>query len=293
MPTITRPHGDVDYRAAGPAADEANGPPVVFVHGVLVGATLWSATADALAAQGIRSFAPDLPLGAHRRPVAADTDMSPRGVARQVLSFIEALELRDVTLVGNDTGGAICQYLLDDDASRIGRVVLTNCDAFEIFPPPALRRFITLLTRPSAIAAAAQAMRSTAFRHGKLGFGPFANRYDAEMTAAWVEPLRNAAVRRDLSRFAKGADPDDLTVVGSRLHRFGGPVRLVWGTDDPFFTLDLARRLAAAFGDAEVVEVPGARTFVPLDAPDRLAAEIVVLSSSIDSQRPFAQDRTG
>ncbi|MGH9271484.1 MAG: alpha/beta fold hydrolase, partial [Ilumatobacteraceae bacterium] len=169
---------------------------------------------------------------------------------------------------------------------------LTNCDAFEMFPPPALRRFITLLSHPSALATAAQAMRSTAVRHGKLGFGPFANCYDAEMTAAWIEPLRDAAVRRDLSRFARAVDTDDLVAVGSRLDRFAGPARLVWGTDDPFFTLDLARRLAAAFGEAEVVEVPGARTFVPLDTPDRLAAEILVLSSGNDSQRSVAEDRT-
>ncbi|CAN5664383.1 MAG: alpha/beta fold hydrolase [Ilumatobacteraceae bacterium] len=293
MPTITLPHGDVDYRAAGPAADEANGPPVVFVHGVLVGATLWSATADALAAHRIRSFAPDLPLGAHHRPLRDDAERTPRGMARLVIDFIEALGLDDVTLVGNDSGGAISQYVLDTDASRIGRVVLTNCDAFEVFPPRQLRQFVTLLSHPALLASAAQAMRSARIRHGKLGFGPFANRYDAAVTAAWIEPLRRAEIRRDVSAVVRSIDAADLTEVGARLHRFGGPVRLVWGADDPYFTLDLARRLAAAFGDAEVVEVPGARTFVPLDAPDRLAAEIVVLSSAIDSQLSFAQDRTG
>ena len=45
------------------------------------------------------------------------------------------MDLRDVVLVGNDTGGAVCQFLLDEDASRIGRLVLTNCDAFDTFPP--------------------------------------------------------------------------------------------------------------------------------------------------------------
>lgn len=278
MPTITLPHGHMDYVATWPARGEASAPPVVFVQGVLAGATLWSATADALASRGVPSFQLDLPLGAHRRPVGAAADQSPRGVARLVLSFIEALELDDVTLVGNDTGGAICQFVIDTDASRIGRLVLTNCDAFEVFPPAQLRRFVTLLRHPSALALAALALRSTAVRHGKLGFGPFANRYDAAMTRAWVEPLRDAAVRRDVIRLAKAVDPDDLVAVGGRLHRFPGPVRLVWGTADPFFTLELAHRLVAAFRDAELVEVPGARMLVPLDAPDVLAAEIVKMS---------------
>jgi pimeloyl-ACP methyl ester carboxylesterase len=277
MAMITLPHGAVHYRPHGP--DDATAPPVVFVHGILVGATLWSGVAEALAAQGVRSFAPDLPLGSHRVPVGADADQSPRGVARQVIAFIEALDLHDVTLVGNDTGGAICQYLLDTDASRIGRLVLTNCDAFEQFPPPSLRRFIELVTRPAALAGAAQAMRATRFRHGRFGFGPFANSFDADMTAAWVEPARtDERVRDDLVRFARAIDPDDLVAVGGRLNAFAGPVRLVWGTADPYFTLDLARRIQAAFTDASLVEVDGARTFVALDAPDVVAEEIVSLT---------------
>ena len=133
MPTIDLPHGTVQYRLAGPP--DAAPPPVVFVHGFLVSATLWSATADALAAAGVRSYAPDLPLGSHTIPLGGAADQSPRGIARQVIAFMQALELEDVTLVGNDTGGAICQFLLDADDSLIGRVVLTNCDTFTSFPP--------------------------------------------------------------------------------------------------------------------------------------------------------------
>lgn len=283
MSIITLPHGEVHVRTAGPAHG-ANGPPVVFVHGVLVDGTLWNGVASLLAEAGARSYAPDLPLGSHVRAVAADADQSPRGIARQLIALLEAFELTDVTLVGNDTGGAICQYLLDTDASRIGRVVLTNCDAFEQFPPPSLRRFIQLLRRPTALAGAAQAMRSTKFRHGRLGFGPFARDLDEETTLAWVEPARlDADIRRDVARFAEAIDPDDLVAVGARLHRFDGPVRLVWGTADPFFTIELANRLAAAFADATVDEVAGARTFVPLDAPDRVAAAIHEVSRRADA----------
>ena len=133
MPTIDLPHGTVRYRVTGP--ENAAAPPVVFVHGFLVSSTLWTKTADALAVAGVRSFAADWPLGSHTIALGADADQSPRGIARLVPTFMRALELEDVTLVGNDTGGAICQLLLDIDASRVGRVVLTNCDAFTDFPP--------------------------------------------------------------------------------------------------------------------------------------------------------------
>ena len=118
-------------------------------------------------------------------------------------------------------------------------------------------------------------------RHSRGGYGPFATSFDPAMTLSWSEPARlDGAVRRDAAQFARAIDAVDLAAVGARLHRFAGPVRLVWGTADPFFPLELAQRLAAAFSDAEVVEVEGARTFVPLDAPARVAAEIVALTEA-------------
>ena len=89
MPTVTLPHGEVHYRDAGPL-DPPTRPPVVFVHGILVDSQMWSAVASLLAAEGVRSFAPDLPLGRTPDPVAAAADQSPRGVARQVIAFLEA-----------------------------------------------------------------------------------------------------------------------------------------------------------------------------------------------------------
>src|ERR1700733_4452038 len=160
MPTIDLPHGLVHYRVAGP--ERPSSAPVVFVHGFLVNATLWSTTADALAAAGVRSYAPDLPLGSHTIPLGAQADQSPRGIARQSIAFIQALGLDDVTLVGNDTGGAICQFLLDSDASSVGRVVLTNCDAFTNFPPAPFGQLFKAFRSPQLIRALLAPMRATA-----------------------------------------------------------------------------------------------------------------------------------
>ncbi len=274
MPTIDLPHGTVQFRAAGPENSAA--PPVVFVHGFLVNATLWTGTADALAAAGVRSYAPDLPLGSHTIALGADTDQSPRGIARQILAFVEALELSDVTLVGNDTGGAICQFLLDSDASRIGRVVLTNCDAFRNFPPAPFGQLFKAFRSPGAIRALMAPMRSAAVRHSPAGFGLLVSRpLDAEETRAWVEPcLSDPAIRRDVARFAQKVDREDLNAASNRLGDFDGPALLVWGAADRFFKLDYAHRLADTFADARVVEIENGRTFIPHDEPTRLAHEI-------------------
>jgi pimeloyl-ACP methyl ester carboxylesterase len=278
MPSIDLPHGTVHYRAAGP--ENATAPPAVFVHGFLVNATLWTKTADALAAAGVRSYAPDWPLGSHTIPLGAGADQSPRGIARQIIAFMQALELDDVTLVGNDTGGAICQFLLDSDASRIGRVVLTNCDAFTNFPPAPFGQLFKAFRSPRMIRALLAPMRATAVRHSPAGFGLLVNQpLDAEQTRGWVEPcLSDPAIRQDVARFAQQVDPDDLNRASRRLSDFAGPALLVWGAGDRFFKLDYARRLRDTFADARLVEIDNGRTFIPHDEPTRLAKEIAAFA---------------
>ena len=275
MPTIDLPHGKLRYRAAGP--EDSKRPPVVFIHGFLVSNTLWSKTADALAEAGIRSYAPDLPLGSHSLPLDDSADQTPRGVARRVLAFIEAMGLDDVTIVGNDSGGAISQFLIDTDSSRVGRLVLTNCDAFDEFPPAPFDTIFKSFKRPGPIRALMAPMRSTKIRHSPAGYGLLVGKpLDAEQTRAWAEPcITDAGVRRDAAKFVTAVDADEeMNGVSERLSEFDGPLLLVWGNGDRFFKVELARRLAATAKDAKLVEIEGGKTFIPLDEPERLAAEI-------------------
>lgn len=279
MTSIELPHGVVNYRVAGPADSAA--PPVLFVHPFLMDGSLWAGVADLLAARGIRSYAPDWPLGTHRSPMKPGTDQSPRGVARQILLFIEALDLRDVTLVGGDTGGALCQFLLDTDARRIGRVILTNCDAFDTFPPFPFNVMFFLLKGGMRMKLNLQPMRWRAFRHSPLGLGLLANELDPAQTWAWIEPsLRDKAIRMDAVNFLRAAKRQDLLDVSTRLSRFAGPVTIVWGSADRAFTTKLGRRLQRAFSNAHFVEVPKARTLVSLDAPGQLADAIAAASTA-------------
>jgi pimeloyl-ACP methyl ester carboxylesterase len=274
MATIDLPQGTIHYRIAGPADSVA--PPVVFLHGILVNGELWSRVADTLAEQGIRSYAPDLPLGAHPTALSPDADLSPRGVARLVLDFLAALQLDDVTLVGNDTGGAICQFVIDTDDSRIGRLVLTNCDAFDEFPPAPFGAIVKAARRPGRIRLLMGIMRPTLIRHSALGFGPLvAGSLDPALTRRWITPgLTDKGVRTDTARFMRAIRPAELLDVSTRLNRFVKPVLLVWGSGDRSFKISLARRLADTFPHARLVEIEGGRTFLPLDEPRRLADHI-------------------
>jgi pimeloyl-ACP methyl ester carboxylesterase len=276
--TIELPQGQVEYRVAGPADSAA--PPVVFIHGLLVDGQLWTGVADRLAGRGIRSYAPNLPLGSHKIALGPEADLTPRGVARLILDFLAALELTDVTLVGNDTGGALCQFVIDTDSSRIGRLVLTNCDAFDKFPPPPFGALVKAGRSRAMLKLMAASTRPTFLRHSALGFGPLARNLDPVVTRSWMTPLdQDKAIRADTARFMAGIDKRELLDVSTRLGAFTKPVQLVWGDADRFFKLEFAQRLAETFPAAELVTVPGARTFVPLDEPDVVADAVAAANS--------------
>ena len=257
----------IEYQEFGPQ-DSAH-PPVFFVHGILVDGQLWHGVADSLGRSGYRCIVPTLPLGSHTVPVNDAAALSLPGVAEIVNDAIAALDLSDVTLVGSDTGGGICQLAVDARPERIGRVVLTNCDAFDKCPPYPFDIVFKLLRGPISIRTLFGLMRIPALRNSPLGFGLLLSRPDARLTADWIRPcLNDARICRDLAALLRQVATADLTDVAGRLTGFAKPVTLVWGQGDRVFTPKLGRRLAEVFSNGKLIEVPDAKTFVSLDNPD-------------------------
>jgi pimeloyl-ACP methyl ester carboxylesterase len=265
MPEITLPQGTISY------SDTGEGPPVVFVHGLLVDGALWRKVTPLLEGSA-RSIVPDLPLGSHRTAMNADADITPHGVARLVGDFLAALGLEDVTLVGNDTGGLISQLVALDHGERVGRLVLTNCDCFEVFPPKEFVPMVKSARVPGAVKAALQPMRSAAARRTMLAYGGLAREIPDEVTAAWTEPARtDAAIRGDLIRFMKAVDKSVAVEAATRLPQLKVPSLVAWAQDDRFFPRELGERLAATLPNARLEPVADSRTFVPEDQPEALA----------------------
>jgi pimeloyl-ACP methyl ester carboxylesterase len=265
MPEVTLSQGTVRYR------DEGAGPVIVFVHGALVDGRLWEPTVERLRDR-FRCVVPDLPLGSHEIPLP-NADLSPHGLAGLVGDVIEALDLRDVTLVGNDTGGALCQLLITARPERIGRLVLTDCDAFEDFPPKMFKPLVAAAKIPGALRAGLEPMRAKAARRLPLAYGGLLKRpIPEDVMDGWVlRALADKGVMADLRRALSGLDPALLLDNAPKLAAFGKPVLLVWAREDKFFKIENAHRLAKIFPDARVEPVDDAYTFVSWDQPDRVA----------------------
>jgi pimeloyl-ACP methyl ester carboxylesterase len=263
--------GTIDYRERGA------GPPVLFVHGVLVNGDLWRAVVPIVAGAGYRCLVPDWPLGSHQRPMAPTADLSPPGVAALIDEFLAALDLTDVTIVANDTGGALVQILLARRPERVGRVVLTPCDGLDWFFPP-LFRFLSVSARlPGSVWLLVQALRLRAVRQLPLAFGWLTKRpIPPEVFDSYLAPAqRSAGVRRDLRRFLSGVHRRHTLAAAREFGGFTRPVLLAWAAEDRIFPVSLARRLAELLPDARLSLLADCRTFVPEDQPAALGALIV------------------
>jgi pimeloyl-ACP methyl ester carboxylesterase len=271
---VDLPQGTITYRVVGPV--DGTHPAVVFVHGLLVDSRLWTPVADVLAQRGIRCYLPNWPTGSHPIPMKPDADLSPRGIARIIGGFLAAFDLRNVTLVGSDTGGALCQYAIDTDHSRIGRLVLTNCDAFDVFPPRQFAGLIRIGSHAALIKPMLAALIPTSIRHSDAGYGlTFTKPPDPQLTRGWIQPgLTDKAIRRDAAKLMRSMNPGDLLDVSTRFGAFTKPVHLVWGDADRCFPLEMAERLAGAFPNSTLTPVPGGRTFISMDFPDQVADAI-------------------
>ena len=266
MSTIDISAGTIHYEATGPE----NGRPVVFVHGYLMGGELWRPVSVRLASLGLRCIAPTWPLGAHPQPLRRGADRTIFGVAGIVAEVLAALDLEDVVLVGNDTGGVVTQLVAVHHPERLGALVLTSCDAFEHFPPPILKPVILAAKSKAVFRAAIQTMRAPAAR--KRAFDGLAYRNIDDLTETWVRPaLSDRAVAEDLRQLTLSLRTEVTTGVAARLPEFDKPVLIAWSADDTFFDVADGERLAATIPNAHLEVIDGARTFSMVDRPDRLA----------------------
>ena len=253
-----------------------DGPPVVFLHGVLMNGTLWSEVIDQLPDR-YRIIVPELPFGAHRVPMPEDADLSMGSIAWMLADFLAELELSDVTLVCNDWGGA--QLVVSPGASdRVANLVLVSCEAFDNYPPGLPGRLLCLnASLPGGTFLTAQLLRPRFIRHLPITFGGLSKkRVPNDQFMGWLEPLRgNRKVRRDLDKYLRSVpNKSQLLDWADQQRKFDGNVLVVWAREDKLMPPAHAERLASHFENAELVWVDDSQTLIPIDQPELLAGHL-------------------
>jgi pimeloyl-ACP methyl ester carboxylesterase len=270
--------GMIEYEDSG-----GDGPVLVLLAGGAMDGSVWDLVVEQLRGE-FRCVVPTLPLGAHRKPMRHDADLTLAGYGVMVGELLERLDLREATLVQNDHAAALVHA--GENPTRVARLVISSCEAFENYPPGIAGQNLRLLALlPGGLFVAMQAMRLRALRRLPITFGWMSKRpLPDELLDRWLEPMQTqAGVRRDLSRYAGSARRRQMVEVCERLRSFERPVLVVWTPEDKIARPEHGKRFAELLPDARLVEVADSYTLIMRDQPQAFARVI----------REFVQETAG
>ncbi|MGN6215664.1 MAG: alpha/beta fold hydrolase [Solirubrobacterales bacterium] len=271
MPEVQVSAGPIEYGDSG-----GDGRPIVFVGGLPHDERLWDGVVAELRSQ-FRCLTPVLPLGAHRKPMRPDADLSLSGLSGIVTDFLERLDLGDAIVCFNDWGGA--QTMISGGgAGRVGGLVLVSCETENNYPPglggqgAALSGWL-----PGGLSVMRRVLLSPRLRRLPFTYGQMSKKgIPDELMREWLEPLKRPEIQRDLRRYVRDVRRGKrlMREATPALRTFERPVLVVWDTEGKMMPGAEGRRLADAFPNSRYVELPDCYTLIPLDQPQALARKI-------------------
>jgi pimeloyl-ACP methyl ester carboxylesterase len=267
--TLSTDKGPISYVDIGQGRRTA-----LFVHGVGTSGYLWRHVMEELQAES-RCLALDLPLHG-KTPARPAESFSITALAQVVEDFCAGLDIDDIDLVANDTGGAVAQVFAVHNPKRLRTLTLTNCDTHDNLPPEAFKPTVELAAAGQLAPAAEQVLADPALlRSSALGSG-FERPEDIsiDLLRAFLEPvLGTPEAAHEFERCLTSLDAADLVRIEPQLRHLDVPTLVVWGTGDQFFDVSWAYWLRDTIpGVADVVELPGAKLFFPEERGPELAA---------------------
>jgi pimeloyl-ACP methyl ester carboxylesterase len=271
VPEVEVKAGPVEYGDSG-----GEGRPIVMLGGLPHDESLWDEVVAELSPE-FRCLTPVLPLGAHRKPMRTDADLSLTGLSLIVADFLAALGLRDAIVCFNDWGGA--QTLVaSGQTERVDGLVLVSCETEGNYPP-GLGGQVAALSgwMPGGFSVMRAVLLSPALRRLPLAYGQMSKKgVPDELIRRWVEPLKRREIKRDLGRYVRDVrrGKRQMRAATPKLRTFEKPVLVVWDEEGPMMPNAEGRGLAEAFPNSRYVELPDCFTLIPLDQPVALAREI-------------------
>jgi len=263
--------GPIDYGDSG-----GEGRPVVFIGGLPHDERLWDGVIAELAPR-FRCLTPVLPLGAQRKALRPDADLSLPGLSRIVTEFLERLDLADAVVCFNDWGGA--QTMVSHGGTdRVGAFVLVSCETADNYPPGLAGRIAAMSAfMPGGFGVMRFALGSPALRKLPFTYGRMSKRgVPDELMHQWLQPLKRPEIRRDTRKYVRDVRHGrrEMQLATPKLATFEKPVLVVWDEEGTMMPSSEGRRLAASFPSSTYVELPDCYTLIPIDQPVALAGEI-------------------
>ncbi|MEO8670290.1 MAG: alpha/beta hydrolase [Tahibacter sp.] len=252
--------GRISYR------EEGSGPVALFVHGVLLNGHLWRHQLAHLS-DIRRCIAVDL-LAHGDTEVAADVGVSVTDNANMLRQFLDALNIAQVDLVGNDSGGGIAQIFAALHPQYVRSLTLTNCDAHDNWPPEAFKPFLAMAAAGGLRGALDAMLADKAIYRSPEALGPAyedPQQLPDESIDVYLRPfVRSEQCTHDLQRFLGAFDHQHTLAIELALKALRAPTLIVWGTDDIYFDKRWSHWLADTIpGTRKRVEFEGARIFFP------------------------------
>ena len=246
--------------------EQGRGPVALFVHGVLLNGHLWRYQLAELSDMRC-CIAVDL-LAHGDTEIASHQDVSVTANAEMVKQFLDALKIDQVDLVGNDSGGGICQIFAALHAERVRSLTLTDCDTHDNWPPEAFKPFLAMAANGGLRRTLEAMLSDKSVYRSPNALGPaYENpeRLSDEDIEAYLRPFLKSEQRtRDLQRFLAAFDNKHTLAVEDRLKTLKAPTLIVWGTDDVYFDVKWSHWLAQNIpGTRRRVEFRDARIFFP------------------------------
>src|SRR5258708_4482060 len=170
--------------------EQGVGPVALFVHGVLLNGHLWRHQLAHLS-DIRRCIAVDL-LAHGDTEIVPDQDVSVTANATMLEEFLDALDIEQVDLVGNDSGGGIAQIFAALHPHRVRSLTLTNCDAHDNWPPEAFKPFLTMAAAGGLRGALDAMLSDKNIYRSPQALGPAYEHPELltdESTAIYVRPL--------------------------------------------------------------------------------------------------------
>lgn len=257
---VETPSGRISY------LEQGRGPVALFVHGVLLNSHLWRNQLAELS-DIRRCIAVDL-LAHGDTEIGPEQNVSVTANAEMLTEFLDALKVDQVDLVGNDSGGGICQIFAALYPGRVRSLTLTDCDTHDNWPPEAFKPFLAMAANGGLRRTLEAMLSDKSVYRSPDALGPAYEdpaRLSDEDIEAYLRPFVKSEQRlRDLQRFLAAFDSKHTLAVEDRLKTLKAPTLIAWGTDDVYFDVRWSYWLAENIpGTRRRMELKGARIFFP------------------------------